>query len=319
MYAGDQGPLTPKRSNAVNGLAPSSSTPITEEYKFLTPLDPSRLAPKAQAFLARGGVVKTSTLPANAPMILIGEPRVVARSGTRMAVWKVLNSAVPGWQRIPSGVGGDAGVFGDTTIGEGLYCGGATGGQVFVQSEQSGQTQLDEITAAVLNNAIVFNTHSPGWSGSVYHEILHTFEGTKMVNSFFLKEGIVEWFALHFALTEFSVKLDVYPPYKLACENAEKLIRFTSIKTIVKAYFGDDQDAIDELLPIFYDKIAINLVADEKLEASCLADAKTKWGDLSRILNVTPFKLKSNSPEVNWYKKYAAKNGVPRGGPALPT
>lgn len=33
MYAGDQGPLTVTRTNAVNGLEPSSATPLREEMK----------------------------------------------------------------------------------------------------------------------------------------------------------------------------------------------------------------------------------------------------------------------------------------------
>jgi hypothetical protein len=34
---------------------------------------------------------------------------------------------------------------------------------------------LDEITAAVLIPGIVFYAHSPGYAGSVYHEIFHSF------------------------------------------------------------------------------------------------------------------------------------------------
>lgn len=317
MYAGDKGKLTPKRTVTLNNLPPSSPTPLTNEYKFLTPLDPVLLRTRAKDFLQKANIHKESTLPSNAPMIIIGDPHLVERSGARLVVWRVLNGEIPGWHAI-SNPPGDLGLFDDTKTAEGLYAKGSE--PVYVQSESSGQTQLDEITACVLNDAILFNSHSPGWANSLYHEIFHTFEGSKMVNSFFFKEGIVEWYSVHFALTVYEIKLEYYPPYKVAAENAEKLIRFTSVKAVAKAYFDDDEDSINQIVPLFYAPIAATLPPDERLDPACIDDAK-KWGDLPRMLMPTAFKLKNKVPEIAWYAKWInEKNGgvAPAGGPALP-
>src|SRR4051812_41608686 len=62
MYAGDQGPLTVTRVATINGLVPSEKDPLRDECKFLEPLDPNELVPKAKAFLAQLGINKPSEL-----------------------------------------------------------------------------------------------------------------------------------------------------------------------------------------------------------------------------------------------------------------
>src|SRR5437667_340235 len=100
MFAGDQGELRPTRTNTVNGLTASSQTPLRSEFTILQPINPDELTAKAKAFLHQFGIDKQSSLPPTAPMVLIGEPRLVQRSGARIVVWKVLNGEVPGWRPI---------------------------------------------------------------------------------------------------------------------------------------------------------------------------------------------------------------------------
>ena len=142
------------------------------------------------------------------------------------------------------------------------------------QSVQEGQDLLDNITAMVINGGIVFNTHSPGWDSSVYHEILHTFEHNLLSGSFFFKEGFVEWFATQFMRGYFGVRVPYYPPYDTAARNVEKVIQFTSVKDCAKAYFLGDVSCAAKLIPLFYKPIIDNqLKPDEKLDPSCVSDA----------------------------------------------
>ena len=241
MYSGDQGPLTVTRTTAVNGLEPSSAIPLRDEMKNLEPLDPDALVPLATVFLSQLGINKTSEMGTKPCMILLGEPRKVIRNGTQLVVWKVLNEEIKKWGRLTTGPGDNL-RFTDASVAEGLYTGDPlnTTPTVYVQSLTDGQSFLDNITAAVINRGIIFNTHSPGWASSVYHEILHTFEGKLLSSSFFFKEGFVEWFASQFMIGYFSVKVPYYPPYELAARNIEKVIRFSGVKECAKAYFKDD-------------------------------------------------------------------------------
>ena len=316
MYKGDQGPLGVTRTETINGLAPSSATPLKDEFTLLEPLDPAKLVPEATAFLGQMGISKQSELGSNPCLILLGEPRRVRRGG-EVVVWKVLNAEVKGWSRLTTGPE-DKGIFTDTSSATGLYTGDPLGATpaVFVHTLSDGQEFLDNITAAVTNGGIVFNTHSPGWASSVYHEILHTFEGRLLSTSFFFKEGIVEWFASQFMMGHFSVRVPYYPPYALAAQNVEKLVRFSSVKDVAKAYFTDDKAAASTFVPLFYDPIINNqLKPHEKLDPSCVSDAKQKCQFLKDCFS--QYKMKKGEGDGAWYKKWVATHGVPRGGPPL--
>lgn len=315
---GDQGPLTITRTDTVGGLDPSSATPLRDEFATLEPLDPKQLVPQAQAFLANMGVNKVSQFGDNPLLILLGEPRKVARAGKTLVVWKVLNAEIKSWGRLASGGPGDNGLFNDQSSAEGLYTGDPLGASppVYVQTLTDGQSFLDDITAAVINGGIIFNTHSPGFAASVYHEILHTFEGSLLSTSFFFKEGFVEWFATQFMIGFFSVRLPYYPPYRLAADNIDKVIRYTSVKDCAKAYFMDDTSSAGKLVPLFYKPIIDNVLKpNEKLDPSCVADATMKCMFLKDAFS--PFKMKKGEGAAAWYKEWVKKNGVPKGGPAL--
>jgi hypothetical protein len=316
MFAGDKGPMRPQRTDSKGGLPPSSVDPIVAEFEILTPLDPDDLRGKAQAYLGALGVTKTSTLPPNAPHIIIGSPRLVVRGASELSVWTVLNSSIKGWAAIPSGVPGDNGTFTDSSTGEGLYTNG--GNNVYVYARSSGQTFLDDITAAVLNTGVVYNAHSPGYAASVYHEIFHTFEGTLMASSFFFKEGIVEWFSDQFRKAYYGVQEPYYPPYEHAAQNVEKMVRFATTRALALAYFMDDKDSIDQVVGVMYGPIAKSLPLDDRVAQDCIDDSTMKWGELKRMLNVNTAMLTRKDASVAWYSKYVASKGVPEGGPALP-
>jgi hypothetical protein len=282
---------------------------------FLEPLDPKDLVPLAQVFLSRLGVNKVSEMGTHPCMILLGEPRKVTRSGTQLVVWKVLNEAVKKWGRLASGPG-DHGIFANDSISEGLYTGDPLGVSpgVYVQTFSDGQSFLDDITAAVINGGIIFNTHSPGWASSVYHEILHTFEGRLLSTSFFFKEGFVEWFASQFMIGYFSVKLPYYPPYDLAARNPEKVIQITSVKDCAKAYFADHVSCASKLAPLFYKPIIDHvLTPNQRLDATCVDDANQKCQFLKDAFS--QYKMKRGEGSAAWYKTWVASHGVPKGGP----
>jgi len=315
MYKGDQGPLAVTRTVAVGGLDPSSPDPLRKEYVHLEPLNPSQLVPRARSFLGQMGVNKTSELGDTPCLILLGEPRVVER-GTRMVVWKILNEEVKSWGRLSQGPE-DKGAFMDTSSATGLYTGGPskTPG-VYVHTFEEGQAFLNDITAAVIGGGIVFNTHSPGWASSVYHEILHTFEGKLLSTSFFFKEGFVEWFATRFMIIRFGIQLPYYPPYALAARNIEKVIRFAGMEECAKAYFADDSACAARLVPLFYKPIIDNqLKQHEALDPSCVADATMKCQFLKDAFST--FKMKKGEGNAAWYKKWVQVHGVPKGGPVV--
>jgi hypothetical protein len=317
MYAGDQGPLTVTRTEAVNGLEPSSADPLRDEMNYLESLDPDTLVPQATVFLSRLGVNKTSEMGNKPCMILLGEPRKVTRNGTQLVVWKVLNEEIKKWGRLASVPGGHF-KFTDESVAEGVYTGDVLNVHpaVYVQTLTDGQSFLDDITAAVINGGIIFNTHSPGWASSVYHEILHTFEGRLLSTSFFFKEGFVEWFATQFMIGYFSVRLPYYPPYDLAARNIEKVIEFTSVKDCAKAYFNDDLECAQKLVPLFYKPIIDHqLKVNERLDATCVSDATMKCQFVKDA--TSQYKMKKGEGAAAWYKPWVAKHGAPKGGVVL--
>ena len=315
MYGGDQGPLTVTRMHAINGLDPSSATPLRDEFSFLEPLDPKDLVPKAKAFLSQLGVNKNSEMGDTPCLILVGEPRKVMRNGVEIVVWKILNEEISTWKRLREGPE-NKGIFTDRSYQPGLYTGDPLGAApaVYVQqSVEEAQGLLDDITAMVINGGIVFNTHSPGWASSVYHEILHTFENNLLSGSFFFKEGFVEWFATQFMRGYFGVRVPYYPPYDLAARNVEKVIEYTSVKDCAKAYFLGDVSCASKLIPLFYKPIIDNVLKpNEKLDPSCVSDANQKCPFLKDAFS--QYKMKKGEGNAAWYKAWVARSGVPRGG-----
>jgi hypothetical protein len=318
MFDGDRGPLSVTRTETMNGLAPSSAKPLREEFPILEPLKPRDLVPKAKAFLSQLGINKDSELGNTPCLILVGEPRKVMRNGTEIVVWKILNAEVSSWGRLTEGPE-DKGLFDNESWQPGLYTGDPLGAipPVYVQqSVEEAQGLLNDITAMVINGGIVFNTHSPGWAVSVYHEILHTFEHALLSGSFFFKEGFVEWFAVQFMRGYFGVNEPYYPPYALAARNVEKVIEYTSVKDCAKAYFTGDIPSASKLIPLFYKPIIEHVLKpNEKLEPSCVQDALDKCPFLKDAFS--QYKMKKGEGNAAWYKSWVAKNGVPKGGPLV--
>lgn len=312
---GDKGPLKFTRKAAVLGVPPPAAKPLAKEYALLEKLTPAKIVSKAKKFLDQYGVKKESELGNDPTVLLLGEPHEVERGGKKLCISKVLNQTVKGWGPVKAKPPiGDNGIFDDTSVKHGFYHGDPLTGQWFVESLDEGLEFYDNITAAVIDKGIKFNTHSAGFGQSVPHEILHTFEGSKLAPSQIMKEGIVEKYAILLCAAS-GVALETYPAYEQYMADVNNLIRFTSIEIIAKAYFGDDEAAIAQLIPIFYDPINKTLPAKERLSAQLIQEA----GKLDKVKNdyLSQAKMKAKD---SWYRKWVAAHGgnPPAGGLALP-
>jgi hypothetical protein len=315
---GDQGPLKFKRTTAVEGLPPPAAKPLADEFELLGKTTAKKLVADAIAMLVRYGVTNpTCGLGADPPVILLGEPRTVLRNGAPIVVSRVLNTNAAGWSNPAVASDKDLGLFGDTSSAAGYYSNDPLRGPVFVHSADDGQSFYDFLTACVIDDGILFNMHSEGAGQSVYHEILHTFEGptAPMVNSTILKEGFVEYFADIF-MKSYGIQLPVYPPYALYVADVKKLIKTAKggERSAAKAYFGNgDPMALAEFIPAIYKPTKNTLPNIDQITDMCQQQAATCgcFRDL-----VSPFKLKAKD---SWYRKWVADNGgkVPKDGQSL--
>jgi hypothetical protein len=329
MYPGDQGPLKFKRTTEVLGLPPPTKEPIAEEIELLRLTSGTKVVADARAMLAEYGVkAPTCSLGDNPCLLMLGEPRLVVRGAARLVVSKVLNSKA-GWSApsppVDEGKVADNGLFGDKSTAEGFYSNDPLRGPLFVHKEEDGQAFYDNLTACVINGGILFNMHSDSSGQSVYHEVLHLFEGgvAPMTNSTYLKEGIVEFFSDLF-LKRYGKTLPMYKPYAAYVTEINKLVAFVGkapgaatakdrIGIIARAYFGNDPEAYARLVPAIYKPTGDKLPQMERLSDMCQREALTCscFRDL-----VSPFKMKAKG---SWYRNWVADNGgVPAGGVALP-
>ena len=309
---GDRGPLQFVRTTTVLGSAPPSRHPLRDEFDLLDATNPRKLSDDERAFLATFGVIKSSGLGPDPVLLLLGEPHLVERNGRRLVVSSVLNSEVKSWGRARDTQ--NSREFTDQSTDAGYYPGHPLVEQYYVHSEEDGVNFYNYITAGVVNDGILFNTHSPGFGQSVFHELLHTFEGSNLTSSTYLKEGIVEKYSRLFAMKVYGLAIPIFAPYSPYYEEAEKLIRLTSLDTVARAYFGDDRTALEQLVPYFYEHINATLPAGAQLDRVCVqqaAGAQTVKGYFS------PHKMREKN---SWYRAWVDANGgaVPTNGLALP-
>lgn len=86
------------------------------------------------------------------------------------------------------------------------------------------------------------------------------------------------------------------------------MIRFSSLRTCARAYFADDKEAIETLMPNFYTPTAATLDDAERLSS----DARLKGSTLSGIKgNLSKWQLKA--PD-GWYRTWVGEKGVPKDG-----
>lgn len=317
-YKGDQGELVFRRTTAVEGSEPPAAKPLRHELGALAKTTPSTITSDASAFLGGYGVVNpTCELGDDAPLILLGEPRLVQRGSARLVVSRVLNAEIKEWgllRSVPSA--SDNGSFDDQTTAPGFYSGDPLKGQFFVHSESDGRDFYDYITAAVLDFGIVFNTHSPGYAQSVYHEILHTFEGKNLSGGTYLKEGFVERFADLFMKGSYGLAAQIYSPYAKYVSEVDKLIRYADhgLYACAKAYFDDDVASLEEFVPCCYEPIRATQQPEDQISDEC----QQEMAGLSAVKNdlLGRFAMKKAG---SWYRRWVTGNNgqVPPNGLSL--
>lgn len=307
-------PFVFQRTTEVQGVAPHKLKPIKAEYGYLKDIKPTELTKSAQLYLSkRFGVTKSSDLAVNAVYLVLGNPRYEDQLGKRFVVSDVLNQEIPGWGAVTDGKDANLKPFGPQESALGLY----TGSQVYVHDNEGGQGFFDNLSAATLSpTGILFNAHADNYSNSVFHEVFHTFQGSKLTNHDVFKEGIVELISVMFANEIYGVKLDYYPGYAKYVPDAQKLIAYTDERTVARAFFQDDDDAIEALTPLFYKPIADTLPSTQKISPEGLLAAKS-LPIFSGSGNLAQFLMKKDG---SWYRRWVERNGgaVPAGGLALP-
>ena len=305
-------PFVFKNTSVVLGVAPPSAKPFVDEFAILKPIDPGRLTIKAAEFLlSRFGVVKTSDLASNAIYAVLGNPRY--ETTRNLVVSDVLNQHISGWGRINGGKDTIPDQFGPNDTRVGLY----VGSQVYVHKRDEGQNFFDYLTAATMSPmGILFNSHFKGYSSAAYHEVFHTYQGAKLTGTDIFKEGIVEYMSVLFAKEIYGVTLDFFPGYAQYIPDTEKLIAYAGLNNVALAFFGDDDNALELLAPLFYPPIANLLSSTQKLSDSAMNAGKSV-PMFSRSGLMGDFAMRK---ENSWYRKWVAKNGgvIPPGGLSLP-
>lgn len=299
-----------RRTTPTNGVPAPEEHPGRDQFELLEKTTPSNLVEQAKAFLASFDVNKQSELGDHPAFFLLGEPQVVGS----VVVSKVLNAEVEGWGPLAN-VPNDNGVYSDGKTTPGFYGGGGQG-QVYVHALEGGRDFYDYITAAVVNGGIVFNTHSRGYAQAVYHEILHTFEGSNLVNSTVLKEGFVERFADEFRKKRFGLTVPYYPAYSLFVSEVEHLVGASSLKACALAYFGDDESVLPLLMPQFYEPVWKALSPGSRISDNTRVQAAS----CSTVKDYLP-KAHNLKGKAAWYVDWVKNvNGgtVPLGGLAVP-
>lgn len=303
-----------QRTAEVLGVAPHKAIPITEEFEIIKSIKPTQLTKSAQLYLqTKFQVTKSSDLASNAVYLVLGNPRYELNKGVRLVVSDVLNKDIPGWGPVTEGKDAIVRNFGDSDTAPGLYL----GNQVYVHKEDEGQGFFDNLSAATLSPfGILFNSHADNYSNSVFHEVFHTFQGNKLTGKDIFKEGIVELISVMFAKDQYGVDIEYYPGYAEYIPDAQKLVAFTSKENVAKAFFMDDEAAIQALVPLFYKPISDSLPATQQLSPGGMIEGKQvpSFGTSGYL---GQFSMKE---EGSWYRKWVALNGgtIPKGGLVLP-
>jgi hypothetical protein len=314
-YEGDLGRLQFQRTEDLLGQPPPEANVVRDEFSLLMKTEPRKLVQDAATFLMSFGVVGPKCDLGDEPaLIILGEPRLVKRGTDMLVVSDVLNEEI-GWGRVTSvPAEGDNRLFTNDSTEKGFYS-NEGGKQLYVHKHEEGQDFYDNLCASTLNFGILFNGHMKGCGSAPYHEILHTFEGTKLSLPVVLKEGFVERFCNQFMEQVYGHREPIYSGYADYVRETDKLLKYAGWGTCAKAYFGDDENSIVELVPCCYEPIWKLLKASRKLDIGC----RMKMAGLSAISTyLNPSKMKAQG---SWYRKWIAnKNGgnIPAGGLDLP-
>jgi hypothetical protein len=178
-----------------------------------------------------------------------------------------------------------------------------------------GLSLYDNGSAMTLSDSgrIVYNAHAPGYSGSVYHEVFHTFQGSGLSSVEAIREGVIEHLAGEFARSMFGQMIPIYPGYQNFVPDALKMVQFTSLATVVRAFFADEGSSIQELMPLFYGPTA-NTYAGTLRLSSNVATAVATVSAVKTFLGQSALRAPNS-----WYRKWCAAHGrVPTGGVTLP-
>src|SRR5581483_2639231 len=233
---------------------------------------PAQFKTKANTYVTSLGTTKKSNFIEKeilkpGAILIVGMPKVTTAKGKKYVVSNVLNVMLQGWGEVKGAkstdtvdvVATDFKLFPDKPA-IGLYqtnTDTATHDNFmkaslvtkFVQDFADGEAFYNSGTAMCFDQNIIFNAHSPGYSSSVYHELLHTYEGVKigLVNE--IKEGVVDYFANKFA-TKDGAKFIEYAPYKKSVAAATKMAKVVTDAVLAKAFFQDDQESIVKIAKV---------------------------------------------------------------------
>jgi len=274
----------------VNNLPAASPYPLIEEFAELESIDPSILVKNVRTFLSKYGVTKAPALryyegprhkkdPSDkCPSIfLLGNPyRFVRKRGntsSTIIVSQVWNRRIDAWGRLSrTGLPKE---FTEKSIYQGFYDGDSsrwpTRWQYWIHKEDVADVIFNKSRGLFnTDDGIFLNTHQQGFRNALFHEIFHAFESQKKLSvSSFFAEGFAEYFAIMFgAAKPYNLKIGVFPQYKEQFKAVKTLIdqtvlrcktpnsdtakrRQQGLEICIKAFYGDDMDSLEKLLPMF--------------------------------------------------------------------
>jgi hypothetical protein len=260
----------PVQKPAAPGHPKASPAPIATEFLIINKIPPAALKTKVTKFLSGYGVKKKSefvdkTMSKPGAILYVGLPKLYTVKAGKFVVWTVLNPLFKGYD-----VDGFPGSEAVNLIKDdfknfenkpktGLYLENTNGTthesfmkavlkQKFVQDEESGVSFLSNGVAMTFTpDNIILNAHSPGFTSSVYHELLHTYDGEAMANTLGIREGVVEYFGKAFAVADGFAGYQVYGGYKDMVDEATKIIKAVGEAEVARAYFDDNEVEIKKI------------------------------------------------------------------------
>lgn len=303
------------RTTAAAGLAPPADEPFKDEYTLLKSASADQVIVREKAYLVSLGV-KNPSSELESPkkgVFILGEPQ---DHPSKLIRSRVLNSDIEGWGPVPSTVpsNGDGHLTDDSKL-RGFY-GGDPKNQWFLEDAETSEMFYNGIMGMVTDEGIVFNSHLKHWGQSVFHEIFHTFEGKNLSGNPFFREGFVETFTLDYCKKN-GPKVSVFAPYKRFVDEVSKLVDLYGAEVCARAYFGDDDDALENwLIYSFYgpinDFLGKHSGPHRKISAVAVTEAR-KMDRVRRLLEPNTMR----KPD-SWYGRWVIHNGiVPQGGPEL--
>jgi hypothetical protein len=280
---GDKGAAKLLATNS-GGWLDLSPTPLTAEFARLAVINPDELIVKAASYLQTLGVTKASALSKDAYFLLLGNPHHVQRKGKDFIVADVLNGSMA-WGKSTS-KRGTIKSFGDTGVSDGLFLGDQkyvfscdapvgtfTGGDSAPMT--TGEFFFNCVAALVQGDeGIIYNAHVPDFSLAVFHEVLHTFEGSTLASQRRFAEGIVEALAIVFALAVYGQAVPEFEGYKEFLPDARKIVAFAGWSRVAKAFFTNCPVSLKAVLPLFCDETQDDLPATDRLSVAARSDGK---------------------------------------------